>query len=261
MARVKRRLARQAKKVVIPFSSATRANIVEDLRLNLSTLNDTSFLLELPEHFPTVNVSDHFIWNLEAIIRHWNMDNEASKSAIISLFLTEAFTQVGSDLLCIFPQVEESWEGGKYIFRGVLHYAIATEDQASQMFVVEVKAVWGSKISQWQLLAEAGCILKNRLAKGRKTPVMAVLTDGSHFQFFAIDERDLTVYASRVIFLDYRSMTDLSSYSELGEVARWLNWFLNVIISISPRSSPIEFSYQKKRSRLAELRRCFKLGC
>ena len=86
---------------------------------------------------------------------------------------------------------------------------------------------------------------------------MAVLTDGSHFQFFAIDERDLTVYASRVIFIDYRSMTDLSSYSELGKVARWLNWFLNVIISISPRSSP----YQKKRSRLAELRRYFKLGC
>ena len=46
-----------------------------------------------------------------------------------------------------------------------------------------------------QVIAEAGCLLKKRLAAGKKTRVFAVLTNGLLFRFFAIDIKGV-VYAS-----------------------------------------------------------------
>ena len=62
------------------------------------------------------------------------------------------------------------------------------------LLVMEERYEWPAK-SVAQTLAEAGCLLKKRLAVGKKTPVFAVLTNGTDFRFFAIDT-DGVVYAS-----------------------------------------------------------------
>jgi hypothetical protein len=98
-----------------------------------------------------------------------------------------------------------------------------------------------------QVLAEAGCLLKKRLAAG---PVFAVLTNRTDFRFFAIG----VVYASKRYLLEIGPDITYNSSSSLSEILRWFNWFMT---NISPSASSEDLTVQKIEDSLNQLRKCF----
>ena len=128
----------------------------------------------------------------------------------------------------------------------------------SFLLVVEAKKEWPDSAIP-QVLAEAGSLLKKRLAAGKNTPVFAVLTNGLFFRFFAIDT-DCVVYSSkRQIVLEVGEDDSYNSSSSLSEILSWFHWFMSSIKSISPRASCEDLPQSKIDESLAQLRGCFGL--
>ena len=251
-------MPRLTRRASVAYTAVNKKHVEKAFALNLSTLKSPSYVLKLPNEagFPRLPASDLLVMNLKHSLRVHGLRNEACRSLIIMEYLKEAVIQVGNDNLHVIPQSRESWDAADHLFNGVVDYSVATEDLESQLLVVEVKDGWNSQEAQWQVLAQAGSLLRRRLKDKKKTPVMAVLTNAEIFQFFAIDDRDSTVYSSRVIHLDYRANQELKVYDDLKEVVTWFRWFLTVITSMSP-------SYMSKRDRcshLQQFRSNFKLG-
>ena len=125
----------------------------------------------------------------------------------------------------------------------------------SFLLVVQAKKEWPDSAIP-QVLAEAGCLLKKRLAAGKNTPVFAALTNGTDFKFFAIDTNSV-VYDSGKKVLEPGEDGTYNSSTSLSEILRWLNWFMTVIKSISPRASSENLSDQKIDESLTRVRNCF----
>ncbi|EGF79446.1 hypothetical protein BATDEDRAFT_25793 [Batrachochytrium dendrobatidis JAM81] len=107
-----------------------------------------------------------------------------------------------------------------------------------------------------QVLAKAGCLLKKRLAAGKNTPVLAVLTNGTDFRFFAIDI-DGIVYASTIHLLEIGMDRTYKTSTSLSEILRWFTWFMTAIKSVSPRASSEDLTDTMTADSLTRLRSCF----
>ncbi|EGF80260.1 hypothetical protein BATDEDRAFT_88978 [Batrachochytrium dendrobatidis JAM81] len=107
-----------------------------------------------------------------------------------------------------------------------------------------------------QVLAKAGCLLKKRLAAGKETPVLAVLTNGTLFRFFAIDI-DGVVYASTIYLLKLDNDRTYKTSTSLSEILRWFTWFMTAIKSVSPRASSEDLTDTMTTDSLTRLRSCF----
>lgn len=140
-----------------------------------------------------------------------------------------------------------------YMFGSSKTKSVDTMD--SFLLVVEAKYEWPAK-SVAQTLAEAGCLLKKRLAAEKKTPVFAVLTNGMDFRFFAIDT-DGVVYASDKEVLTLGEDGTYKSSSSLSVILRWFTWFMTAIKSIPPRASAEELTAEKIEDSLSQLKNCF----
>jgi len=127
----------------------------------------------------------------------------------------------------------------------------------SFLLVEEAKKEWPDSAIP-QVLCEAGCLLKKRLAAGKNTPVFAVLTNGLFFRFFAIDTNGV-VYSSGLppIGLGFGSGGDYTNSPTLSEILRWFTWFMTSIKSFSPRASSEDLTAEKIDDSLDQLRRCF----
>jgi hypothetical protein len=127
----------------------------------------------------------------------------------------------------------------------------------SFLLVVEAKKEWPDSAVP-QALCEAGCLLKKRLAAGKKTPVFGVLTNGLLFRFFAIDT-DGVVYASKTRLLEIGEDGTYNSSTSLSEILRWFTWFMTSMKSFSPRASSEDLTAEKIDDSLVQLRSCFGL--
>ena len=243
------------------YRSVTRAQIREALLLDLTTLDDSTHILRLPAEadFQYSAITELLITNLKYALELHGLRNEASRSLVVVEFLKDALISFGNRHLHIVPQSRERFKNEDHVFSGIVDYSIGTKDLVSQLLVIEVKAGMDREAAETQLLVLAGCVLRRRLAETKATPVFAVLTDGAFFQFYAIDNRDSTVYSSRVIYLDYRANPDFASYGDLKEVVTWFRWFLTLITAVSPRSSPPQIILDGSQDSLEALRRDFRL--
>jgi hypothetical protein len=76
-----------------------------------------------------------------------------------------------------FCEVQNNWEGEGVVYKGNVAYMFGSsksKDAAkmdSLLLVVEAKIRWPADSSA-HVLAEAGCLLKRRLAAGKKTPYL-----------------------------------------------------------------------------------------
>ncbi|KAJ3334440.1 hypothetical protein HDU91_002732, partial [Kappamyces sp. JEL0680] len=127
----------------------------------------------------------------------------------------------------------------------------------SFLLVVEAKKEWPDS-AMAQVLVEAGCLLKKRLASGNKTPVFAVLTNGQLFRFFCIDV-DGVVYSSGAppIGLGPGPSGDYSTSTSLSEILRWFHWFLTSIKTTSQQASSSEMTDLEMQDSLTKLKCCF----
>ena len=190
----------------------------------------------------------------------WVLDNEKACRIVIDAILTEVLLNESNEQLLGFCEVKNDWEGTGFGYTGDVDYMFGTsktksvDTMDSFLLVVEAKYEWPAK-SVAQTLAEAGCLLKKRLAAGKNTPVFAVLTNGLLFRFFAIDI-DGVVYSSgqTPIGLGLGPGGDYTDSPTLSEILRWLTWFMISIKYISPRASSENLT---DKDSLTQLRNCF----
>ena len=160
-----------------------------------------------------------------------------------------------------FCEVTNDWEGTGLDYKGSADYMIGTsrvydvDDMDSFLLVVEAKKDWPDKAVP-QVICEAGCLLKKRLAAEKITPVFAILTNGTDFRFFAIDV-DGVVYASGKKVLEVGEDDTYTTSSSLKEILRWITWLMSTLIIISPRASAKDLTVDFIQDRMKEVKKCF----
>ena len=99
--------------------------------------------------------------------------------------------------------------------------------------VVEAKKEWPDKAVP-QVICEAGCLLKKRLASVKHTPVFAVLTNGTDFRFFAIDPEGVVNASDKEVLKVGDDDATFRNSESLKMILRWITWLTNVVKIISP---------------------------
>ena len=247
----------------VPFSSATLNDCVrpDGLALNIDYASVKAPTIHIPVDFPAPAASAHLCETLARIEKVWVLDNEKACRIVIDAILTEVLLNESNEELLGFCEVKNDWEGAGFGYTGDVDYMFGSsktksvDTMDSFLLVVEAKKEWPDSAIP-QVLAEAGCLLKKRLAAGKNTPVFAVLTNGLLFRFFAIDT-DGVVYASKTRLLEIGEDGTYKSSSSLSEILRWFTWFMTAIKSISPRASSENLTDKAIGDSLTQLRNCF----
>ncbi|KAJ3252547.1 hypothetical protein HK103_001399 [Boothiomyces macroporosus] len=198
-------------KPLVLFSSATLDHCIrkDGLNLNIDYVTVDVPSLHVPTSFAAQSASDFLCENLHRIKSVWVLDNEKACRIVIDAILTEVLLSETNDNLG-FCGVENDWEGTGFGYTGDVDYMFGSsktksvDNMDSFLLVLEAKKEWPDSAVP-QVLCEAGCLLRKRLAAGKNTPVFAVLTNGLLFCFFAIDT-DGVVYASDIELLKLEMM-------------------------------------------------------
>jgi hypothetical protein len=250
----------------VPFSSATLNDCVRPDGLGL----DLRFIEPIAVPAPTLHIpqeiiipvpSDFLCEHLLTVQKLFVLNNEKACRMLIDAILLEVLKSEFNDSLSGFCEVKNDWEGTGFGYTGDVDYMFGSsktksvDTMDSFLLVVEAKKEWPDSAIP-QVLAEAGCLLKKRLAAGKNTPVFAVLTNGLLFRFFAIDT-DGVVYASKTRLLEIGEDGTYKSSSSLSEILRWFTWFMTAIKSISPRASSENLTDKAIGDSLTQLRNCF----
>jgi hypothetical protein len=251
------------KKPSVPFSKATLDDCVraDGLALNIDYIDVKIPSLHIPNDFETASPSLWLCETLAKIDLVWVLNNEKSCRIVIDAILTEVLLNESNEQLLGFCEVKNDWEGTGFGYTGDVDYMLGSSRTKSVntmdsfLLVVEAKKEWPDSAIP-QVLCEAGCLLKKRLVAEKKTPVFAVLTNGTDFRFFAI-ETDGVVYASGKKVLERGNDGTYNSSSSLTEILRWFTWFMTAIKSISPRASTDGLTAEKIEDSLTQLRNCF----
>jgi hypothetical protein len=247
----------------VPFSSATLNDCVrpDGLALNIDYASVKAPTIHIPVDFPAPAASAHLCETLARIEKVWVLDNEKACRIVIDAILTEVLLNESNEQLLGFCEVKNDWEGTGFCYTGDVDYMFgfsktkSVDNMDSFLLVVEAKKEWPDSAIP-QVLAEAGCLLKKRLAAGKNTPVFAALTNGIFFRFFAIDT-DGCVYASDTEVLKIGNDGTYNTSPSLSEILRWLTWFMTSIKSISPRASSENLTDKAIGDSLTQLRNCF----
>jgi len=247
----------------VPFSKATLIDCVrpDGLALDIYYATIDAPSLHIPTSFPTPVASDLLCQNLSRIKTVWVLDNEKSCRIVIDAILTEVLLNESNEQLLGFCEVKNDWEGTGFGYTGDVDYMFGSskiksvDTMDSFLLVVEAKKEWPDSAIP-QVLAEAGCLLKKRLAAGKITPVFAVLTNGTDFRFFAIDTEGV-VYASGKKVLELGEVGTYNTSSSLSVILRWLTWFMTAIKTVSPRASTEDLTAENIKDSLTQLRNCF----
>ena len=250
----------------VPFSSATLNDCVrpDGLALDLRFIEPIAVpasTLHIPQEIIIPVPSDFLCEHLLAVQKLFVLNNEKACRMLIDAILLEVLKSEFNDSLSGFCEVKNDWEGTGFGYTGDVDYMLGSsktksvDTMDSFLLVVEAKKEWPDSAIP-QVLAEAGCLLKKRLAAGKKTPVFAVLTNGLLFRFFAIDI-DGVVYSSGHKVLEPGEDGTYKSSSSLSEILRWFTWFMTAIKSISPRASSEDLTDQAIEDSLTQLRNCF----
>jgi hypothetical protein len=247
----------------VPFSSATLNDCIrpDGLALNIDYASVKVPTIHIPVDFPAPTASAHLCETLTRIESVWVLDNEKACRIVIDAILTEVLLNESNEQLLGFCEVKNDWEGTGFGYTGDVDYMFGSsktksvDTMDSFLLVVEAKKEWPDSAIP-QVLCEAGCLLKKRLAAGKNTPVFAVLTNGLFFRFFAIDT-DGVVYASNTRLLEIGEDGTYNSSTSLSEILRWFTWFMTSIKSFSPKASSEDLTAKKIDDSLTQLRSCF----
>ncbi|KAJ3301345.1 hypothetical protein HDV03_001014 [Kappamyces sp. JEL0829] len=264
--------AKQIKDAKIPsvsFASATLEDCVREdgLALDLRYIEPIAMVpvatLHIPPEIAAPVPSSFLCDHLLKVMKLFVLDNEKVCRMLIDAILLEVLDGEANETLSGFCDVDNDWFGPGFGYTGSTDYMFgfsktkSVKTMDSFLLVVEAKKEWPDS-AMAQVLVEAGCLLKKRLASGNKTPVFAVLTNGQLFRFFCIDV-DGVVYSSGAppIGLGPGPSGDYSTSTSLSEILRWFHWFLTSIKTTSQQASSSEMTDLEMQDSLTKLKCCF----
>lgn len=253
-------IVRQRKEMVA-FSAVTVEHCTrsDGLGLDLRNAYRDRNTIRFPDRLPGIEASDDLMRTLTDICTYFVLDNDSSKRSLIDNILIESLRNCDNPRLTWFHNVENKWEGAGIRYTGEADYMLGTSRQRhrcktdSFLVVSQAKSFWGQE-HYAQMVCEMGCLLRRRLAVGKETPVFGILTDASHFKFFAVDTNNV-VYCTHTIWLSCLEDTETFT-AGLRRVLRHLHWIITSLEAISARASSRENGHTPEAA-LAELRACF----
>jgi hypothetical protein len=252
----------------VPSSKATLNDCVrpDGLALDLRFIEPIAVpapTLHIPQEIIIPVPSDFLCEHLLTVQKLFVLNNEKACRMLIDAILIEVLKSEFNDSLFGFCQVKNDWEGTGFGYTGDVDYMFGSsrtksvDTMDSFLLVVGAKKEWPDSAIP-RVIAETGCLLKKRLAAGKKTPVFGVLTNGTHFRFFANDT-DGVVYSSGKKVLELGEDGTYNSSSSLIDILRWFTWFMVAIKSFSPRASTEDLTVENIEDSLTKLRNCFGL--
>ena len=226
-----------------PFTSFSSASLEDvkrsdGLNLNLKNVEKNRIMepsLFLPDDFETKEIvpTDLLCGYLKRLDSIWDFGTEMARRSRIDAIIAEAIATSGVEFRT-YCEVKNDWSGQGFSYKGSVDYMIGQGGE-SFLLVVEAKKEWPDSAVA-QVLAQAGCLLKNRELNGKSTPVFAVLTNAAFFQFFAIDTNSVVFTSGAPISLSTAKDRSYKSSISLVQILRWLNWFINSMAEISTPS-------------------------
>lgn len=164
------------KKPSVQFSSATIRDCTrgDGLNLDLKNIvnNQTAPTLHLPKDLIPPVPSDFLCQTLERINLAWVINNEKAARIVIDAILTEVLLHESNEKLSGYCEVKNDWDGVGFGYTGNVDYMFGSstdktvQDLDSFLLIVEAKKEWPDSAVP-QVIAEAGCLLKKRLAAGK----------------------------------------------------------------------------------------------
>ena len=254
------------KKSLVSFKKATPEDCMKSDGLAL----DLCYIEPFAYHLPTLHIpqqvqlpipSAFLCEHLMLIQEYFILDTQKACTMMIDALLLEVLKNEANENLWGFCNVSNNWEGAGIVYHGQVDFMLgssrskSTQTMDSNLIVVQAKKQWPDS-AIYQVICEAGCLLKKRLEAGKNTPVFAVLTNGNIFRFFAIDI-DGIVYASEIEVLKLGPDGTYHSSTSLAEILRWFYWFMTCIKSISSSESRPNDTQDHIHASLAQLRSCF----
>jgi hypothetical protein len=251
------------------FSTVTIDDLTNPsgLHLDLRNINRVNHCpsMFIPATFPLEPLRPFLCQQLQELDKVWSFNTETGCRARINMILCEALqTQQNEDInLGVFCEVKNDWTGTGFSYSGNVDYMIGSGSMLgpshvdSCLLAVEAKREWPDT-GIAQVLAEAGCLQQNRILKGLTTPVFAMLTNATLFQFFAIDTNS-TVYSSGVpLILDYADDGTYQTSTNLPKILHWLRWFISCMRLTSPRCSPALMPQGTVARNIRSVQNCFR---
>jgi hypothetical protein len=246
------------------FSTATLKDLkrADGLQLNLKNIENNRLKqpsMFLPDEFETADIvpGDLLCGYLHRLDDIWDFGTEMACRSIIDAIIAEAIATSGVEFRTCC-EVNNDWSGVGFGYKGNVDYMIGSGGDSFLLVVVAKKEWPDSAVAQ--VLAEAGCLLKNRQFDGKSTPVFAVLTNASFFQFFAIDTSSVVFTSGAPISLCIAKDRTYKSSTSLVQILRWLSWFIKSMADASPPSSQSDDAAARGQSVLravAELSKSF----
>jgi len=163
------------KKDTVQFSSATIRDCIrlDGLNLNLSNVSRIQRRpsLHIPPHINAHSPSSFLCKTLERIDKVWVSDHEKACRIIIDAILTEVLHSVENEKLLGYCDVKNNWDGAGCNYTGNVDYMFGSSPDSDGLIdalilVVEAKNEWPDQ-ALYQVLAEAGCLLKKRIESGK----------------------------------------------------------------------------------------------
>jgi hypothetical protein len=244
------------------FSAATLKDLKrpDGLNLDLRNVENNAIMrpsLFLPDNIPAIVPSDLLCDYLDRLNSIWDFGTEMGCRSRIDAIIAEAIVTSGMDFKT-YCEVKNDWSGQGFSYKGNVDYMIGAGGE-SFLMVVEAKKEWPDSAVA-QVLAEAGCLLKNRELNGKSTPVFAVLTNSVFFQFFVIDTNSVVFTSGVPSSLSTAEDGSYKSSASLAQILRWMNWFIKSMEEISPPSSQInaESRCESVKQAVSELSKYFR---
>ena len=238
---------------IVQYTSATQEDCTSPggIEIDLRYISSRKVSLRLPSYIEPLIPSDLLCSMLSTARISVDINNESSRKCILLPILYEALMKT-KNILHIIEEKNHEWHGSDMWYKGSLDYCLVNENNDSCLLVVEAKR---HMTGLHQVLCQAGCLLRERLASGKVTPVFAVLTNGQIFRFLSIDT-DGTAYSSGERVFDFYSEVDWKVNGTLIEILQWFVWIINAINVTTPRASNPHLNRSAIRKSLKEIREC-----
>jgi hypothetical protein len=254
----------------MPGTSFSQCNIMDVLNptglhldiSNIDHLNIQRPSMFIPDTMLKPVASDLLCQNLKILDEVWAFNSEQGCRSRIDAILAAAVHSPDKKLR-VFCEVKNDWIGPGFYYTGSVDYMIGsgctignTEVDSCLVCVEAKKEGIDSGIAQ--ILAELGCLQKNRLIKGKNSPVFGILTNGTIYQFYSIDMNSIVYCSGSPMVLRPEPDGSYDASGPLAEILRWVMWFCSTMRAMSPGFSPVTVPQDAFHAAIAQLETCFR---
>ena len=157
------------------------------LNLDIRNVIWDQVTLDIPANYPLIQPSEELMQRM-ATVRYLDEADEFLEARHVSIEAIFHELCSRSNGLRLQKNVPLYWKAPKLNYSGTIDYLISGEKSVLLVFDGLFNIGLDNSLT---IVAEAGCLLQQRLAIGQTEPVFAAVTNGCDFKFFKVDKTGL----------------------------------------------------------------------